>query len=257
MKEDKEKAERAKPKPVAKPIIKGSVKPIAKDSEKPKAAAPSRALPSYFDKKPGPSGVSTRAKAKKEVEEPVPSSYYKPARNRDKKPAEKEKEEAKEVRRNVYKPVTGLKRPKLEDTKEKDKNKKPKADSKYSDYNPIDEIPAELLNQIYSEDLDEHEIERIQQKEFGEDRHRGAEVKPRQGENRPHRLIGGDVEMEDAFDSPIERRVTPPLISSNPPRPVLPANNDETENEMLQRAIEESLKGRNNMGGKSLLNIFS
>lgn len=109
----------------------------------------------------------------------------------------------------------------------------------------MEEIPAELLNQIYSEDLDSAEIERIQQNEWkGPDSH---EYKPRkEAERRPQQLIGGDddVDMEDVSPPqyrPVpKRRASPPPMNMNPPG-MNSHELEENENEMLQRVIQESL----------------
>lgn len=246
-KEEQKKAERAKEKPVSKPIGKSS------EVVKPKPSGAARALPDYYSKNSGPSGgVVTRKREKKESEVSVPSSYYKPKRSQDKNLLAKEdkKEEVKEVKKTVHKPTVST-RSKPSEAK-KVPIKKPISSSHELGPSVLDEIPAELLNQIYSEDLDEHEVERLQQREFGNAGQPSInQDKPRAAENRPQRLIGGDVEMEDASYSPVRRIATPPLRNNNPQRNVAQPAHDENEDEMIQRAIEESLRAENH--GKFLV----
>ena len=232
MREDQNKAA-AQPKPSAQP------KTSSKPATKPPGGA--RALPSYFEKSSmkssKPTGVSTRAKTGAKKEAPVVSK--RPGlRNRDKKPINKQKEEAKMSHGGGVSKAPA-KKTKLRDTKPT------KAADPFvvQDPNIMNEIPAELLNQIYSEDLDSADIERIQQQEYGASK-KQPRMAPPAIDNQPHQLLGPDADMEDL--SQPEYRYGGSNRSMSPPAPVPgPSDVTESENDLLQRAIQESLKQGN------------
>lgn len=215
MKEDKERAklaaqEKAKPK-----VSSGASKPSSKPS------GGSRQLPSYYGKAPAtkPSAIAGRTRASKnEATKPASkaSDSYKPSlRSRRGKPSTNE--EQKYPSQPQAKPVT--------------RSKKPVSyaeDVVMQDANAMDEIPAELLNQIYSEDIDRVEVESLQEKEYSQ---------PGDSEPIGERLIDN---TEGMHAPRAERRPSPPPADVVPPVPE--ADNEQA---LIQKAIEESLKQNN------------
>lgn len=238
MKEDKEKVlEKSKEqqKPTA---ISSSGRP------KPQVAGAGRALPDYYGASAvKSSGVAGRPKARNPPE-PVkpakPISHYQP-KLRSKRNLPEDREEEKQLSSKPVKPAAAVKR--KVDSKPQNKFSSHQ-DVEMPDVGVMEEIPAELLNQIYSEDLDQSEVERIQNQEYGHINQPPAPVSV----PVPERLIGG---IEDAYSRPqrVEpRRVNrspPPNVQQNPDAEMQPPRVEENENELLQRVIAESLKQNN------------
>lgn len=246
MKEDKEKfkAKEAEPKPKPKPVAERHIPPPSNE----------RVLPSYLK---GPSDKSNAVKPKPREAAPISSSYKPAYRSKlAKQPAKEEakeklgapkiktsskpevRKERSEAKPSLVQPKSSLVQSKLSAGQQKPSTLKSKAASHnvppaYYE-NISDEIPVELLNQIYAEDLDQMEVERIQNKEYE------AQHKP--PSRVAQRLIDDDVDMRDAYEMPRPRQVSPPIRRPPPPNPV-GAHVDDNEDEMIQRAIAESLKG--------------
>jgi hypothetical protein len=222
MKEEKEK-EKIRIDERKKPMSKPSGISGATRSSKPSESGPKRSLPDYYGK-PKPYGVSTRLREKKVEAKPV--SSYQPRTRLQKKVDTKEEE--KEIRRRPAPRAAPKVIPKPAPVA--DKYPSYIQDVEMKDEFDMNEIPAELLNQIYSEDLDQVEVEKFQN---------NSPV--RVHESVGERLIGGD-DMDDDYRRPPRmepRRVSPPprqepMIPSQP-RP------EETDNESLQKAIAASM----------------
>lgn len=236
MKEDKEKAKVAKeaPKPV----------PVAQNIP----VKDKRELPSYFasaGKSTVPKGKKEDPKAKKSVPSKVPESYKPSYRSKRTKPNTNEEEDAKyqQIKSKPSKPaaIPDKRADKYVGSLPK-KSAKP-VENKYNNYDELqlnqfsDDIPAELLNKIYSEDMDEYDMNKFQSQEYQE--------QDRPVSRQPQRLIE-DVEMVDDFIPP-PRMENRPRNRSPPIRPSAAAPTDlrENENELIQKAIEESLKQYN------------
>lgn len=235
MKEDKEKAKILKEVPKPTPVV---ANPVVKEK---------RVLPSYI----GNGTKSNQSKVQKEEpkpKKPAPtkaSEGYKPS-YRSKKTKPNEDEDAK-YQKSDPKPT----KPSAISSSKADKyvgsfpkeSIKPK-DTKYKNYDELqlnqynDDLPAELLNKIYSEDMDDYEFQKLQSKEY-EDQNRPVS-------RQPQRLIEEDVEMIDEFSAP-RRMENRPRNRSPPIRPPAAASTEleQNENELLQKAIEESLKQYN------------
>lgn len=243
MKEDKEKAlEKAKE----------QAKPSAASSgtrPKPQVTGSGRALPDYFKPTAAkPSGVAGRTRAKNQPEPAKPAKPAKPVSHyqpklRSKMNLPDNREEEKQVSRKPVKPAASSKR----QVESKPQNKfSSHQDVEMQDVGVMDEIPAELLNQIYSEDLDQSEVERIQSQEYGQMNQPPPPAPV--SVPVPERLIGG---MDEDYRRPqrVEpRRVNrspPPNIEHNPDAEMQPPRAEESENELIQRAIAESLKQNN------------
>lgn len=193
-----------------------------------------RKLPDYYAKGPSsmPSGIAGRTRAAQKPSEPKAPDSYKPSYRPKRAMHTKEEEKAKEASR---KPVAKPELPKREAPKN---NKFSSYDVDMHDANVMDEIPPELLNQIYSEDIDQVEVERIQNQEY-EGFQKPAPIAAGAGE----RLIGGDemdVDVRPRYEN--RRRPSPPP----PDMGQMPSSARDNENEMMQKAIEESLKESNN-----------
>ena len=233
----KEENEKAKAKPQRAPLGRAAAapKPAAKE------AAPKRSLPEYYGRggaSSHPTGIAGRTRSNR-VKNEVPSSY-KPARNR--RGVKRIGEEEKEV---VTKAKVGpvRKKPKHNEPKPNYSNE----DVVMMDEGAANEIPEELLQQIYNEDLDNAQAMKVQNDEFSH----GDEPQVT-GE----RLIGHNM---DDYSAPHRqnrnRRPSPPppdMPSSMPPPSSgvpgsmpAPGGMEETENEMMQKAIAESLKAGN------------
>lgn len=234
-KEDKEKA-KAKPTEPPKPTGASRV-------TRSKPTGTGRALPDYFGApKTKPSGIAGRTRAKQPTEASKPSSYYKPSdRSRRVKASSKEEEkEPSSMYRNKRRNVN------------KDNKNVGSQDVPMQDANLVDEIPAEVLNQIYSEDLDQNEVEQLQSQEYESQGYESQEQKynpPPPSNDQPQRLIGGDHPMQDDYRRPprVEPRVrdfSPPVPSEQNPGGMgePPAEN---ENDLIQKAIAASLQDNN------------
>ena len=196
-----------------------------------------RALPDYMNANIGSSssgtGVSTRSKAKNQSN--ISSSYKPSMRSGNKRSYGKPKEEVK----NEQKPITRSSYKKA--APKKSKPKVPDRDIEMNDPAVMDEIPAELLNQIYSQDLDYVDVERLQNQEYQPPA--PSNTAPMDN-NQPQQLLGGDVDMEFEDQQPEMRppprrnRSPPPVSSQNR----MPEGMEESENELIQKAIAESLK---------------
>ena len=260
MKEDKEKAKQTKDTKVSSEAKMEQSKPIKEKRE----------LPKYFaaaNKASGSSDLTKKGKEEPKVgkrPEIKGTDSYKPAyRNKKIKPNESEEQKYQPISSKPTKPSALL--DKKVDKKidkyvgSKDKKEIKSKETKYNNYDELqlnkynDDIPVDLLNKIYSEDLDQYDLEKIQNKEY-EDQNRPVS-------RQPERLIE-DVEMEDDFPPPRiqkPRNKSPPL---RPPIPSIPPTNDiaESENELIQKAIEESLKQynprSNDMSKKILLFVY-
>lgn len=233
LKEEKEKKEKEASRPKA---------PTSYGASKPKVSGAKRALPDYYGASSSskPSGVATRTRGKKPTEStPKPStkptdSYKSKLRHR-RVPGTKEEE-----KESASKPSYSSK-----PSKPTNKYNSSSRDAEMADAHVMEEIPAELLNQIYSEDLDQTELEKIQSQEYE------AVNKPSHSENPVgERLIGGPMDMEYRNPPRVEpraRHVSPPPIEhSNPDVDMpMPARPEENENEMIQKAIAESLRQNN------------
>lgn len=211
-----------------------------------------RALPDYYGGAPAskpsgvaskPSAIAGRTRAKeKPVEEKKPvvaakplDSYKSKLRNRRGEPTYKE--EQKEL---ASKPAPiASKRP-----AGGDKFSSYSRDVEMTDANVLDEIPAELLNQIYSEDLDQHDVESLQSQEYG-----GLNKPVRVEAPVAERLIGGDMDVDHRRPARVEnrpRRVSPPPAQhSNPDHHIGIGGAEENENELIQKAIAASLQEHN------------
>lgn len=227
-----QKEEKAKPTP--KPKVEPRTR-AARAAAAPKATGgQKRSLPDYYGKGAGskPSGIAGRTRKK----EAVPSSYYKPDRNRRAGRREEEKEVAKKA-----KPAPTHKRPARGKPKEKSKSR----DVIMEDPNMMNEIPPELLNQIYSEDLDQQDVMKFQNDEYSQGSEPpaalGSEPAPATG---PQRLLDENMEVDYArpHREKIRRSPPPPDVRRDMPPP---GGNTEAENDLLQAAIAESLKDNN------------
>jgi len=206
----------------------------------PKNAGPSkRDLPSYYkgkEKASKPEGVAGRTRAKKSD---VPESYYKPS-TRSKRTTAAKKEDHKEISKRS-KPTHSYKKPRVEERAPRDFP----VDSPMVDSDVMNEIPPELLNQIYSEDLDEQAVKDYQAKEY-----KAPEAPP-----AAERLVDGGMDVD--FGRPPPRRASPPpRRASPPPRRASPPPPDMSshmpppaslgnDNEELQKAIAASLEDNN------------
>jgi hypothetical protein len=228
VKEDKERKEkeenerlRARARPKATGV--GGAKPASKPSNK------GRALPDYYSKASKPSGVAGRTRAKRSDPAPVskPTSSYQP-KLRQNRAKWGDREEHKEVK----KPAAVSK-----SKNESNKYSSYSQDVPMADAGVMDEIPAELLNQIYSEDLDHVDANKIQENMY---------LDPKPAENKPigERLV--DFENRH-FEAPPPR--VEPRRASPPPREDMPmpgpSEPQETEQDMIQKAIAESLRNNN------------
>jgi len=233
---EKEKKELEKPKPKPRQYNPPSVS----SSNKPKPTGSGRALPDYYNSSSSskPSGVSGRTRSKK-TEVKKPSESYNPSyRSNRNKPVKKEEE--KENKYTNPKPVSHARIDKMVKP-----NKFSSHDASMQDANVMDEIPAELLNQIYSDDMDHHEVQQFQEKEYSDVSEPSRSHMP-SSEKDAERLIGGPEDMDVDFRAPakVEARRR---IASPPPSGLNPPSSDpvESENELLQKAIAESLKQGN------------
>lgn len=198
------------------------------------AVGPKRNLPDYYGKggSSNPSGVAGRTRAKKKDE--VSSKYYNP-KARPKRAAAQE--EIKEVSKRT-KPTTNYKKTKVS---EAGSNFKPiPVDSDMPESNIMEEIPAELLNQIYSEDLDSQDIANIQDKEYN-----SAQPKPMLPQsNVTQRLMDDNMDVD--IPPPYHRSrksISPPVdMPSANPRGERP---NEADEDLIQKAIAESLQDNN------------
>lgn len=228
MKEEKEK-EKMKEDMRNKPMSKPSGYSAAPRSSKPTESGPKRSLPDYYTK-PKPSGVSTRAQVKKV--EPTPTSSYQPKARGLRKPLDTKEEEKQSSRKPITKPAS---KPAPRAIPKQDPRPAP-VEHKYSSYThdvDMDEIPAELLNQIYSEDLDDVEVKNLS---------KIIQEEP----PKAQRLIGADDDMDVDYRRPprVEpRRVSPPPRQENMIPPV--QRPEENDNELLQKAIAASLADNN------------
>jgi hypothetical protein len=231
MKEEKEK-EKLKEEMRNKPMSRPSGYSAAPRSSKPTESGPKRSLPDYYAK-PKPSGISTRAQAKKV--EPTPTSSYQPKARGVRKLLDAKEEEKQNSRKPISKPDSNP-APRM---MPKQAPKPAPVENKYSSYSQDvdmydnDEIPAELLNQIYSEDLDDVEVKNLS---------KIVQEEP----PRAQRLIGGDDDMDVDYRRPprVEpRRVSPPPRQENMMPPV--PRPEENDNELLQKAIAASLADNN------------
>jgi hypothetical protein len=218
----------------SKPAMKSKANEISGSSYHDNANKAGRKLPDYFSKAPSskPSGIAGRTRAAHKPSESKPTNSYKPSYRPNRVMKTKEEEKLKEEpRRPIVKPNASRK----EVSKP---NKYSSYDVEMQDANVMDEIPPELLNQIYSEDIDQVEVERIQNKEYQE-----LQKPPSMSEGARERLIGGEdmeVDVRPRYEN--RRRPSPPPPGMNP----MPPSTGDNENEYIQKAIEESLKESSN-----------
>lgn len=183
-----------------------------------------RSLPGYYGAKGGRSGVSGRTRAKKS--DNVAPSYYQP-KTGSKRTAASRKEDEKEVERRS-KPAPSHKKTKAGAKAAK----KSSHDSHMVDVNVVDEIPPELLNDIYRQDLDENAVKDLQSQEYSQPE------QPRAGE----RLVDENMDVDFARPPPRRPSPPPPDMRGDMPRP---GSAMQTDEDMLQKAIQDSLRDNN------------
>jgi len=200
----------------------------------PSNAAPKRNLPDYYGKDghSKPSGVAGRTRAHKRDGAPI--TFNKPKVRLRRRPID---EEEKEINQR---------------SKQSTKNKKSKIsesgafsqqtpiDADMPDTNIMEEIPGELLNQIYSEDLDQQDVANIQDKEYNR-----VEPKPMPPQSSvAERLMDDNMDVDIPSPRRAVRRPSPPPPDMHSVIPPMERPN-ENDDAMIQKAIAESLQDNN------------